>query len=312
MSYIRIHRVSAVLLSFALFLSAFACERSKEKTFKVDMSKKVQEAEVVVSNAPEPIRIAIAAVISPKETAVYYEKMVEYIAVKYGSPAEMVQRKTYQEINDLMEDRKIDLAFVCSGPYVSGKEKFGMELLVAPMLYGKPFYQAYIIVNKDSQIREFKDLRGKRFAFTDPESNTGKLVPTYMLSRMNETPESFFSSFIYTYSHDSSIRAVSRKLVDGASVDGLIWEFYGDKKPEAIKSTKVIAKSPLYGIPPVVVHPSTPLAVKKRLKDIFLAMHKDPEGKKILDELRIERFIVPEDSAYDSVRQMESWLSGKR
>ena len=41
----------------------------------------------------------------------------------------------------------------------------------------------------------------------------------------------FFSNTIYTYSHDNSIMAVAKGMVDGASVDGLIWEFYHQRKP---------------------------------------------------------------------------------
>ena len=38
-----------------------------------------------------------------------------------------------------------------------------------------------------------EDLRGKGFAFTNPDSNTGKLVPTNLLASMGATPDRFFS-----------------------------------------------------------------------------------------------------------------------
>ena len=37
-------------------------------------------------------------------------------------------------------------------------------------------------------------------------------------------------------------------------------------------------------------------------------MHQDPEGKRILTKLMIDRFIPPRDEWYDSVRQMEQQL----
>jgi phosphonate transport system substrate-binding protein len=37
-------------------------------------------------------------------------------------------------------------------------------------------------------------------------------------------------------------------------------------------------------------------------------MHEDPKGQKILKGIMIDRFIVPEDAAYDSVRAMQQWL----
>jgi len=296
------------LMFLLLPLFLFSCKKTDEKTVAVDLKKEIRTQRDNDLNNKQSIRIALAAVISPKETAVYYDEMMIYVGKKLGRPVEMVQRKTYQEINDMLERREIELAFVCAGPYVTGHDKFGMELLVAPMLYGKPFYQAYFIVHRNSPIKDIEGLRGKRFAFTDPNSNTGRLVPTYVLSRMGETPKTFFKEVIYTYSHDNSIKAVSKKLVDGASVDGLIWDYCNDKSPESVKGTKIIYKSSLFGIPPVVVHPQTPPAVKESLKKIFLEMDKDPEGKKILSEIRIERFIVPEDSSYNSVREMQKWL----
>lgn len=289
-----------------------SCKRSEEKVVAVDLAAKLESQAGTKPLNAAPLKIAIAAVISPRETAAYYDQMMQYVSRKMDRPVEIVQKKTYQEVNDLLERREIAIAFVCAGPYVSGHKKFGMELLVAPMLYGKPFYQAYFIVQKNSPISSLDGLRGKRFAFTDPNSNTGTLVPAYTLSAKGERPESFFRSVIYTYSHDNSIRAVSKGIIEGASVDGLIWEFYRDKKPEFVQNTKIIYKSPLYGIPPVVVHPDTAGPIKRALKKIFLDMHTDPEGKKILDELKIEKFIVPEDASYDSVRSMQDWLDSHK
>lgn len=285
-----------------------SCKKADEKKVSVDFKERIQMQRDNDFVNKQPIRIAIAAVISPKETATYYDEMMKYISRKLSRSVEIIQKKTYQEVNDMLERDELDLAFVCSGPYVNGHEKFGMELLVAPLLYGKPFYQAYFIVHKDSTIKDIKELKGKRFAFTDPDSNTGKLVPTYVLSKMGETPDNFFKEIIFTYSHDNSIMAVSKKLVDGASVDGLFWDYYNDRKPLFVKDTRIIFKSQLYGIPPVVVHPKIPASLKEEIRKIFLGMHKDPDGRRILSEIRIERFIVPDDSSYDSVRDMQKWV----
>jgi phosphonate transport system substrate-binding protein len=295
-----------------LIVMVSSCKRSEEKVVAVNLTEKMETQRDIKSVDDAPLKIAIAAVISPKETADYYDQMMQYVSRKMGRPVDIIQKKTYQEVNDLLEKREIEIAFVCAGPYVNGKKKFGMELLVAPMLYGKPFYQAYFIVQRDSAVTDLEGLRGKRFAFTDPNSNTGTLVPTYMISAKGEKPESFFKSIIYTYSHDNSIRAVSKGIIEGASVDGLIWDYYRDKNPESVKNTKIIYKSPLYGIPPVVVHPKTPEPLKQALKIIFLEMHADAEGKKILDALKIEKFIVPDDASYDSIRKMQDWIDSHK
>jgi len=45
---------------------------------------------------------------------------------------------------------------------------------------------------------------------------------------------------------------------------------------------------------------------------LLFGMHQDPEGKKILAELMIDRFIPVRDEWYDSVRKMEQQLNRPR
>lgn len=258
------------------------------------------------------IRIGIGAMISPKEAFTYYIDLVNYIAEKLGLSPIVVQRKNYAELSRLLEERQVDAAFVCSGPYVTDHKQFGLEILAAPQVKGEPLYYAYIIVHKNSALKNFSQLRNHTFAFTDPNSNTGKLVPTYMLAKMNETPESYFKSFIYTFSHDNSIKAVAQGLVEGASVDSLIYDYIKAKSPASyIASTQIIEKSEGFGIPPFVCHPGLAPQLKLKLKEILLNMHQDERGKRILAGIMIERFVEVEDSLYDSVRKMQEWLEKK-
>jgi len=251
------------------------------------------------------LRIAAGAMVSPKKTRQLYDDLLRLIANRVQQRALLAQRKTYAEINDMIERRKVDLAFVCSAPYVAGNAKFGMEILAVPVMYGQKVYHSYIITHRDSSLNSFDDLRGKVFAFTDPQSNTGCLVPKYMLTKRGETHQSFFSEFYYTYSHDNSIRTVAEGMADGAAVDSLIWEYLQATDSTYTAHTKIIAKSPPYGIPPVVVHPDLDPDLKRQLKHVFLHLHEDAEARRILDTLRIDRFEEGDDSAYDCIREMQ-------
>jgi phosphonate transport system substrate-binding protein len=256
--------------------------------------------------APERnrLRVAVGAMVSPKETFAHYRELLEYIGAKVGREVELIQRRTYGEINDLLGKGEIDLAFVCSGPYALEKEKQGFQLLATPEVNGAHFYQAYLIVNDKSPFTSLDDLRGKTFAFTDPDSNTGKLVPTHWLAEIDETPESFFRTTIYTYSHDNAIMAVGKGLVDAACVDGLIWEFYHRRNPGVTAATRVIRKSEPYGIPPLVGSGRLSNEMKGRIREVLFVMHQDEAGKTILDRLMIERFVEPKDEWYESIRAM--------
>jgi phosphonate transport system substrate-binding protein len=249
--------------------------------------------------------VAVAAMISPKETFGYYRQLLDYIGEKLGREVQFIQRKTYGEINELLGIGQIDLAFICSGPYAAGKKKYELELVATPQVQKSRYYQSYLIVNKASQFKRLEDLKGRVFAFTDPESNTGKLVPTYWLYEIGEQPETYFSKTIYTYSHDNSILAVAKALVDGAAIDGLIWEYYNQKDPVFTSRTRIIRKSEPYGIPPIVASKFLSSELKDRIRQLFFEMHLDPRGQKILNELMIDRFLEPRDEWYDSIRQME-------
>lgn len=273
---------------------------------KIDLSEKVKENKE--KPAEETIKIAVSAMISPKETLGVYTEILNYIGEKIGKKVEMVQRKTYDEVNELVEKQEVLAAFVCSGPYVNGHDKFGMEIIAVPQMYGNTVYYSYILVSKDSPIKNFDELRGKNFAFTDPKSNTGKIVPTYILAKMGETPDSFFKKYIFTGSHDNSIEAVSKKLVDGAAVDHLIYEYLKATKPDFVAGTKVIEKHGPYGIPPIVMNPKTDTKIKDQLREILLNMDKDPKGKELIKKLMIDKFVVGKDEDYASVREMENWI----
>lgn len=266
-------------------------------------------APLAASDGERPLRIAIAAMTSPERTAQAYTALLQRVGVLLGLPVAIAQRKTYAETNAMVETQAVDVAFVCSGAYVAGRAKFGMEILAVPVVHGRTVYFSYILAPRESSARHFDDLRGKRFAFTDPHSNTGALVPRYMLAQRRATPESFFADHFFTYSHDNSIHAVAAGLADGAAVDSLIWDFFNTAGSPDTARTRVIETSPPYGIPPVVVHPRLDAALKARLRALLLSLHDDPEAAVLLKELQIERFVAGEDARYDSVREMERWIA---
>ncbi len=305
---IMIGLLSIFLIAAIIYLSQVEHTKNEKR---ISLRPSLTES-VSPSQQTDRLRIAVGAIISPAKSLTFYEDIFDYIGEKLGRGVEMVQRKTYAEVNFLLKERRIDAAFVCSRPYVEGHRDFGMELLCVPMCFGKTEYCSYFIVHKDSTIQNLEDLRGKLFAFSDPLSNTGMLIPTYTLAKMGETPELFFRKYIFTYSHDNSIRSVAEKFVDGAAVDSLIWEYLSVKEPQLTAQTRIILKSPPCAIPPVVISPGIDSELKEKLRSAFLNMHNDPRGRKILKRVLIDRFTVIEDGAYDSIRQMEAFMKDFR
>jgi phosphonate transport system substrate-binding protein len=54
----------------------------------------------------------------------------------------------------------------------------------------------------------------------------------------------------------------------------------------------------------VVTRPDLDPATKARLQEVLLNTHLHPRGKAILQGMHIERFVAIEDSAYDSIRDL--------
>jgi phosphonate transport system substrate-binding protein len=251
-----------------------------------------------------PLRVSVAAVISPRGTVDSYQPLLDYLSRKLERPVELVQRRTYSETNLLVEAGEVDMAFVCTSAYVSGHDQFDMGLLVAPRVKGLTTYQSLLIVPALSPTQSISELRGKVFAFTDPTSNTGRIYPTYLVQQLGTTPERFFARTFFTYNHDDAIRAVATGLADGAAVDSLVYEYALERDPSLATQLHVIHRSPPFGIPPVVVGPKTQPQLRALLSEILLGMDQDPVGQQVLQHLGVDAFVRVDDDVYDSVRDL--------
>jgi phosphonate transport system substrate-binding protein len=250
-----------------------------------------------------PIRVAVSSILSPKETITVYQPLVDYLEDKLGHPVVLLQRRTYKEVNDLLQGSGADVAFVCSGGYVAGNESFGMELLAVPQVKGAILYQSYIIA-RDNTSKSIMDLRGRSFAFTDPMSFSGRIAPVYMLVSHGADSDRFFSRTFYTYSHDNAIRAVADGIADAAAVDSMIFDRAVDKEPELGKRVFIIDRSLKVGNPPVVVNPSINQDLKQRLRDVLLKMNGDERGQKVLTALSYDKFVVADDKEYAELKNV--------
>ena len=296
-------KVILLVLVFTLMVVSCAPQDQTEVAGKVDLNN-LQPLPTPEGFETIPLRVAVAAVISPEGTVQSYSPLLNYLEDKLNRPIELVQRRTYLEVNDLIEHGEVDVAFVCTSAYVEGHDTFGLELLVVPQVDGKTTYNSVLIVPSSSKAQSMSDLRDKVFAFTDPISLSGRVYPTYMVDQLGFTPEAYFARTFFTYSHDEAIRAVANGLADGAAVDSLVFEFALVRDPTLAEKVRLIHRSPDFGIPPVVFSPFTRPQVKADLQSLFLEMSNDPSAQEALTSIGVQRFVVIEDSAYDGVREL--------
>lgn len=290
-------------LWLVLLLASSGCLKKNDYP-EINLKRLQPSIRIDGSHQETSLKVALASITSPKESLVYYGELLQYMENCLGHPVKIIQRKTYKEVNDLIAAGDVDLAFICTYSYIQGAEDFGLEAFLVPRINDKTTYQSYIIVPNDSSAKEFLDLRQKSFAFTDPDSTTGFLYPNWLLKQINETPDTFFRSAIFTYSHDNSIKAVADGVVDGAAIDGLVLDYILEKQPEFSSKVKIINKSEEFGMPPVIVSPGLNSVEREKIWEVLTSIHLDPKGMEILEKIGIESFLPQDDAAYDTIREL--------
>jgi len=243
---------------------------------------------------------AVSAMVSPAQTLVYFTEFRDYLGEKLETHVHLKQRRTYEEINTLLHDATVQMAFTCTGGYLDGRQVFGLEVLAVPVIRGKTTYQSYIITGADNPAESLEELRGSVFAFTDPLSLSGRMYPVAELNSLGYTTSSFFKKTFYTESHDKSIEAVATGLADGAAVDSLIFDSLYELSDSAARKVRIIDKSREFGMPPVVVAPSLDKDYKRTLLKVLLGMADDPRGRIVLQNLGMDGFAIPSPELYRS------------
>lgn len=232
-----------------------------------------------------------------------------YIESKLQRQVVFVQRDSYRETIDLLRLAQLDFAWVCSYPYVYLRKH--VRLVAVPLYHWRPYYRAYLIVPENKpHITSLLQLRGKVFAYADPYSNTGYLVPRYQLHMAGEDPATFFGRTFFTYAHRKVIEAVADGLADGGAVDGYIWDSLDIVEHGITNRTWLLSQSEEYGFPPVVAHQAVSREDFIAMQRMLLTMRYDPQGKVLLQALNLDGFTLSDDKIYDSVARMMGALDG--
>ncbi len=223
-----------------------------------------------------------------------------YLQRELARPVVFVQRRSYREVSELLLAEKLDSAWICGYPYVRYRDR--MRLLAVPTYEGEPLYRSYVIVpSSDHQTNSIADLGGKIYAFSDPDSNSGWLVPNSLLFRLGKDPATFFRKTFYTWGHRRVVDAVAVGLAQGGSVDGYVWETLKIHHPEVTQQTRVAYRSVKYGFPPFVTRSLLPAVDFKQLQEVLVAMKDNSAGKSLLAKLNLDGFQVAPESVFAGI-----------
>jgi len=293
-------RIPTVLLVVAL---GVACDRPRFREVELSLAPPPPPADVGTQPGPSrALRFSVAAVESPRDTYSDYSRLFLHMGEKLGMPIEFVQRRTYREVNDLLASGALDAALVCTGGYLDLMRRgvAPVEVLAVPVVQGEQTYRSLVVVAASSPFRDVSDLAGKRFAYTDELSFSGRAWARRLVADRGFDPDRFFGSSIYTRSHDRSVAAVVQGLVDGAAVHGVVFARLVQADPALARQVRVIHQSPPFGAMPVVASPHLPSASRARLRQVLIDLADDPEGRAALQSIGVDRFAVPQPGLYDS------------
>ena len=239
-----------------------------------------------------------------------YERIAGYLARRLGQPAELLSGVDWEERHRMLDEGRVHAAFMCGLPY---SQKFDrpdrpVALLCAPVMAhpryeGRPVYFTDVVVRRDGPVRAFADLRGRVWAYNDVGSQSGYNLPRDHLLTLGET-SGYFGRTVASGSHQKSIQMVIEGEVDASGIDSVVLELEAKLRPDVASALRVVASIGPCPIPPVVVSSRVPEALRARLGEGFLTMHEDPEGRAILANGLVMRFVPVRDADYDPIREM--------
>jgi len=200
---------------------------------------------------------------------------------------------------------EIDVAFICSPPYLRLASRGLVEAIAAPVLQGaryrgEPVYFSDVIVRADSPVQRFDDLRGCRWSYNDVDSYSGYIAPLHHLAELCEGPR-FFGQWVDAGSHEASIRLILAGEVAASAIDSQVLAIEM-RKPEIAAAVRTIAVLGPAPIQPVVVASWLPGSLKAELRQILLNLESAPGATDGLAAGRVERFVPISERSYEPIR----------
>lgn len=181
-----------------LRFGSYASERPSEELRKLEPFKRYLEASLKEQGLPVNVEISIFA--------------------------------TYEEGLDALVTGDIDFSRLGPASYILAKRKnHDLTLLASEAHGGDKNFPAVIVVARDSPIKTIADLRGKRFAFGDPNSTAGRYLPQAELARAGVNARNL-ASYEFLGRHDKVLFAVASGRFDAGATNVNTFTKYADAK----------------------------------------------------------------------------------
>lgn len=231
------------------------------------------------------------------------DRWQRHLESQLARPVRFIQRGSYREIVDLLLADGVEAAWLCGHPLVLHEAR--LAVVAVPRYQGAQVYRSHLIVPaSDAATKHVLDLKNGVFAYSDPLSNSGFLVPRAEIALSGADPSSFFRRSFFTYSHRKVVDAVRAGLADGGAVDGYVWDTIAAQQPASVAGLRVAWRSAPHGFPPVVARRNWAGGEARQLGNALREMPGSAEGRGILERLNIEGFEEPRPGQFESIRAL--------
>jgi len=226
---------------------------------------------------------------------------VEFLSKKLNMQVKTFVTTDYSAIIEAFRAKKLDVARLGPLTYVLSSKLANIEPFMVEIgeKEKSASYRAIFITRSDSDIYSIGDLKGKSFAFVDPASTSGHVIPKLIFRKWGLDPDKDLKQVFYSGGHDASCMAVKNKKVDAASIsETRLYDMYtkGYAKPEEFRIflfSDPIAESPY------VYRSALPEDFKAKIREAFMSIPID----QYKSYRKVSGFIPAEDSMYDDLRK---------
>jgi phosphonate transport system substrate-binding protein len=254
--------------------------------------------------APAPLVLAVHPYLSSSELQKRFAPLAAYLGKVMGRQVVIRVGRDYDDQINAIGTDSVDIAFIGPAPYTIMVSKYGQKPLLARIApKGKPVLDGVIITSQDSPLRSVADLRGKRFAFGDPDSTMASLVPRYFLQKAG-VPKTSLASYEHIASHKNVALGVLAGDYDAGAVKTEVFEEFKSR------GLRILATLPTVPEHLFLTRSDMPPAQIRVLRKALLELKNEPDGPAIMQAIHkdMTEMSPVDDADYNDLRKMLTYL----
>lgn len=258
--------------------------------------------------AQTPLILAVHPYLPSEEIHKRFTPLAEYLGKQLGRPVQVRVGRDYIQHVEAIGLNNVDIAFMGPSSFVLMGERYGAKPLLARIaIKGKPRLSGYIVTSVNSTLRNLGDLRGKRFAFVDPDSTMGTIVPRYVMQQAGIELKTL-ASYQYLGGHKNVALGVLSGDYDAGAVKS---EVYDEMAPRGLR---VLAKLPEVSEHLFVARSDMPDKQVAQLRQALLQLQGEADGVVIMRAMNkdMTAMVPVVDADYDNLRKIQRTVELKR